>query len=128
MFEKRCFSWALATSGSQTTSATKYGLEILFILKSIGGGVNRSGNPCSGAALGQRIRSLLLAVPAVDDAAKRADDADECPAIHAGITFRGTLLVPAGAADHRIAFTEDLAHLSIWFVAVRVGKEAGAAP
>ena len=74
----------------------------------------------SGAALGHVICSLFFALPAILHAAKRADDADECAAVVAGITFGGTLLVAAGAANHRVAFAEDLAHMSIRLLAVRV--------
>ena len=69
-----------------------------------------TGAPGSGAALGSRIRALLFALLAELYAAECADDADECPAITAGVAFRGALLVVAGPANHRVAFAEDLAH------------------
>jgi hypothetical protein len=66
------------------------------------------------------IRFLFFALPAILYAAKRADDADEGAAVVAGIPLGGTLLVAAGAANHRVAFAEDLAHVSIGFLAVRM--------
>jgi hypothetical protein len=55
-----------------------------------------SGDACSsGASLYQRIDAFFLALPAGDNAAKSADDADESPAICARVAFGGTLLVLA---------------------------------
>jgi hypothetical protein len=76
----------------------------------------------SGTALGNGGRALLFALLAILDASKSADDADEGAAICARITLGGALLVPAGPAYHRIAFAEDLAHLSDFF-AVRVSED-----
>jgi hypothetical protein len=50
---------------------------------------------CSGAALYQRIDSFFLALPAGDNTAKSADDADERPAICARVALGRTLLVLA---------------------------------
>jgi hypothetical protein len=58
----------------------------------------------SGASLYERIDALFLALPASDYASESADDADECPAVGAGIAFGCTLLVLAGTADHCISF------------------------
>jgi hypothetical protein len=69
----------------------------------------------SGAALGLSICSLFFALPAEFHATKRADEANERPAIRAGIAFRCTLLVAAGSADHRIAFAEDFVHVGLFF-------------
>jgi len=60
---------------------------------------------------------FLFALLAVFYPAKRANDADEGAAIRARVAFGRTLLVPAGPANHRIAFTKDLAHMSTWFAA-----------
>jgi hypothetical protein len=59
---------------------------------------------CSSSPLTVSGDAQLLAVPASDDAAERADDADERSAILAGITLRCTLLIAAGSANHRITF------------------------
>ena len=60
---------------------------------------------------------LFHALLAVFYPAKRANDADEGPAIRARVAFRRALLVPAGTTNHRIAFTEDyLTHMSDSFV------------
>jgi hypothetical protein len=99
----------------------KYGLKILFILNSVEGGMEPV-TPGSGAALGSRICALRFALLAELYAAKCADDADEGPAVRARVTFRRALLVPAGPAYHRIAFTEDLAH--VWIIVVRVPEES----
>jgi hypothetical protein len=68
-----------------------------------------------------------LALPAEFHAAKCADDADEGTAIRARVAFGGALLVPAGPAYHRIAFTQNLAHI-LASLAVRTsrGSDAGA--
>jgi hypothetical protein len=120
MFAKRCFSCALVTNGRHNASAMKYDLEILFILNFSwrDGAVGRR----SRTALGDRISALLLALPAEFHAAKRADDTDEGTAIGARIAFGGALLVPAGPAYHRIAFTENLAHLLV-SLAVRISED-----
>jgi hypothetical protein len=104
MFANRCFSCADAIRGSPMTSPTKKSLDSFFILACVGGEgtVNRSG--CSGTPLIAGGNALLLAFPACDDAAKRADDADKCPAVITGIPFRRTLLVAAGPANHRVTF------------------------
>jgi hypothetical protein len=57
----------------------------------------------SGASLYQRVDAFFLAFPARDDAAKGADDADECPAVRARIAFGRPLLVLAGSASHCIS-------------------------
>ena len=88
----------------------KYGLEILLISMSVE--VDRVA-AISGAALGRRIRAFFLALLAEFYPAKRADDADERSAIRARVAFGRALLVSAGATNHCIAFTEDLAHISI---------------
>jgi hypothetical protein len=67
-------------------------------------------NPGSRAPLGTRIRAPLFALPAYLYTAECANDADEGPAIPAGVAFRRALLVVAGPANHRVAFAEDLAH------------------
>jgi hypothetical protein len=64
----------------------------------------------SGASLVTWVGPFFLALPAEDNSAERADDADERPAVVAGISFRCALLVAAGPANHRVAFAEDLAH------------------
>jgi hypothetical protein len=57
---------------------------------------NVSGTACgSGASLYQGIDAFFLALLTGDNTAKSADDADECPAIRAGVALRGTLLVLA---------------------------------
>jgi hypothetical protein len=89
----------------------KYDL-ILLILGSVGGWSASAG---SGAALGRLIRVLFFALIAVFYPAKRADDADERSAIRARVALGRALLVPAGPANHRIAFTKDLAHVSVSF-------------
>jgi len=66
------------------------------------GTINRSG--CSGSPLIAGGNALLLAFAASDDATERADDADKRPAVLARITFRCTLLVAAGPANHRVMF------------------------
>jgi hypothetical protein len=76
----------------------------------------------SGTALGNGGRALLFALLAILDASKSADDADEGAAICARVALGSALLVPAGAAYHRIAFAEDLTHLSGFFE-VRVSEE-----
>ena len=76
----------------------------------------------SGTALGNRGCALLFALLAKLDASKSADDADEGAAIRARITLGSALLVPAGPAYHRIAFTEDLTHVSTFF-SVRVSED-----
>ena len=76
----------------------------------------------SGTALGNGGRALLFALLAKLDASKSADDADEGAAIRARITLGSALLVPAGPAYHRIAFAEDLTHLSDLF-AVQVSED-----
>jgi hypothetical protein len=58
------------------------------------------------------MRALLFAFLAELDSAKSADDTDEGSAVRARVAFRRALLIPAGAADHRIAFTKNLAHIS----------------
>jgi hypothetical protein len=67
-------------------------------------------NGSSSAPHVARVNSLLFAFPAKDNATERADDADKCPAVIAGIAFGSALLVAAGSANHRVAFAEDLAH------------------
>lgn len=76
----------------------------------------------SRTAHGGRIGRSLLALPAEFHAAKCADDADEGTAIRARIAFGGALLVPAGPADHRIAFTQNLAHI-LASLAVRISED-----
>ena len=49
----------------------------------------------SGASHYQGINTFFPALPASDNAAKSADDADESPAICARVAFGSTLLVPA---------------------------------
>ena len=63
-----------------------------------------TGKGPSSAPLVARVDSLFLAFLTVDYAAKRADDTDERTAVSARITFGGSLLVVAGAADHRVTF------------------------
>jgi hypothetical protein len=64
-----------------------------------------SGAGCdSGTSLYERIDALFLALPASDNASESADDANERPAVGAGIAFGCTLLVLAGTADHCISF------------------------
>jgi hypothetical protein len=65
---------------------------------------------CSSAPHVAGVDSLFLALPAEDDPSERANDADESPAVIAGIALGGALLVVAGPANHRVAFAEDLAH------------------
>jgi hypothetical protein len=89
----------------------KYDREILLI--SISVEVDQGAVGISGAALGRRIGAFFPALVAEFYPAKRADDADERAAIRARVAFGRALLVPAGPANHRIAFTEDLAHISI---------------
>jgi hypothetical protein len=94
------------------TSATKYSLEIFFILASVEDAEERSiASGCSGTSLVTSGNALLFAFTAEDDAPERANDADECPAVVTRITFGGALLVAAGPANHSVAFAEDLAHL-----------------
>jgi hypothetical protein len=76
----------------------------------------------SGTTLGNGGRALLFALLAILDASKGADDADEGAAIRARITLGSALLVPAGPAYHRIAFAEDLTHVSTFF-SVRVSED-----
>jgi len=76
----------------------------------------------SRTALGGRIGALFLALPAEFHTAKRADDADEGTAIRARVAFGGALLVPAGPAYHRIAFTQNLAHV-LASLAVRTSED-----
>ncbi len=52
-----------------------------------------------------RLRTFC-AFAALGDAAEVADQADERPAIGAGISFRGPLLAAAGAAGHRIVLVK----------------------
>ena len=73
----------------------------------------------SGAPLGRGVHTFFFALLAEFYPAEGANDADERPAIRARVAFGRPLLVPAGATNHRIAFTEDLAHISSSF-AVRV--------
>ena len=64
----------------------------------------------SGRPFVARIGALFLALATKNDAAKSADDADERTTVVAGVTLGRALLVAAGTANHRIAFTEDRAH------------------
>jgi hypothetical protein len=75
---------------------------------------------CSGTPLITRGGGLLFAFPAEDDATEGANDADERPAVVAGITFGRPLLVAAGPANHRVAFAEDLARLGHFVFAAGV--------
>src|ERR1700686_1849311 len=121
MVANRCFSWEPATRGRQMTSATKYSLEIFFILASVEDGEERSNaSGCSGTSLVTSGNALLFAFTAEDYAPERANDADECPAVVTGITFGGALLVCAGPANHSVAFAEDLAHLGDCVLSGRV--------
>src|SRR5207302_6863060 len=54
------------------------------------------------AALGLRRLRLLLAGLAARDAAERADQTDEGPAVRAGVTLRRPLLVATRAAHHPV--------------------------
>jgi hypothetical protein len=86
------------------TSPTKKSLDSFCILACVGGEgtINRSG--CSGTPLIEGGNALLFAFAACDDTTERADDADKSPAVDTGITFRCTLLVTAGPANHRVTF------------------------
>jgi len=64
----------------------------------------------SGASLVAGIGAFFLAFPAEYHSAECANDADERPAVVAGISLRCALLVAAGSANHRVAFAENLAH------------------
>src|SRR5712672_2421247 len=104
MFANRCFSCADAVRGRPMTSPTKKSVDSFFILACVvrEGTVNRSG--CSSTPLIAGGNALLLAFATSDDAAERADDADKRPAVLTGITFRRTLLIAAGPANHRVTF------------------------
>ena len=93
MFAKRCFSCAWAANGRKRTSATKWSLVVRCIVN--GKGDVNGDELSSGASLYQRIDAFFLALPAGDNAAKSADDADECPAICARVALGSTLLVLA---------------------------------
>src|SRR5687768_1227316 len=54
----------------------------------------------------RRRRRLLRTCAALHHAAHVAHDADEGAALHARVALRGSLLFAAGAADHRIAFSQ----------------------
>src|SRR4051794_23970421 len=73
-------------------------------------GERREG-PHSGALTGLRLDAFGFALPTIDHSAKRADDADECPAIYARVALGRTFLVIARSADHRVSFTELLGHV-----------------
>jgi hypothetical protein len=70
------------------------------------------------------INALFFALPAIDDSAKRADDAEERPAIDARVALGRTFFVSARSANHRVSFAERLAHGWILF-AVRENGGAG---
>ena len=70
----------------------------------VGDDCQRSQRLSSGALLNQRIDAFFLALPACDNAAKSADDADERPAVRARIAFGCTLLILAGSANHGVSF------------------------
>ncbi|PYO47640.1 MAG: hypothetical protein DMD72_09610 [Gemmatimonadetes bacterium] len=105
MVAKRCFSWALLVSGRQTTSATRQSVRFFCILdwagKEVRGNAESPSRAPFVAGVG-RICSLLLALRAVEDAAKSANDADEGSAVRARVTFGSTLLIVAGATNHRV--------------------------
>ena len=61
----------------------------------------------SGAALPGIV---LSALPAVNDSAKSADNADERATVSAGIALGCTFLVAAGTTNHRISFAKRLSH------------------
>ena len=56
--------------------------------------------------IGGRRLAFARALPAEGDAAEVADQADERPAVGAGIAFGGTLLAAAGAAGHGIVLAD----------------------
>jgi hypothetical protein len=78
-----------------------------------------------GGELDARSGVGCFAAAAKYHAAKRTNDAEERPAVDAGIAFRCALFVAARPANHRVSFAENLAHTSL-SVAVRGRRDAAA--